>query len=98
MTAAAARNSGTMMSSATSSGVCVGGSSSTRSCDDESDSYICSGSTRLCDVSSAGEEYRYPPKPIWKNDPQNLIKGSYNFIVYVSIDVYLSLFNQNLTV
>lgn len=96
MTAVAARNSGAMLSSATSSGVCVGGSSSTRSCDDESDSYICSGSARLCDVSSGGEEYRYPPKPIWKNDPQNLIKGSYNFIVYVSIDVNLFLFDQNL--
>lgn len=30
------------------------------------------------------DDYRYPPKPIWKNDPQNLIKGSYNFVVYVS--------------
>lgn len=49
------------------------------------DKFVCSG--RFCEaISKVGccEDYRYQPKPVWKNDPQNLIKGAYNFSVYVS--------------
>lgn len=47
-------------------------------CDDDA---VC-GSTATA-YTSSNDDCRFP-KPIWKNDPQNLIKGSYNFVVYVN--------------
>lgn len=35
--------------------------------------------------SRSNSENGRHPKPIWRNDPQNLIKGTSNFTVYVSL-------------